>query len=229
MKKQFLSIMLIAVLLLTFLSTANSQGLFVGGKIGMGLSTLSNWDNRSSGSDTKKRSPLTGLLATITGKYMFNDLLGLQAELQYVQKGETEKSVSKDGTTFKDKKKTNYLVLPVLLNVSHSFENILVYGNIGPYFGLGLNAQSIMVEPDKGGGNLKFKKGGLQRFDMGLCIGAGAGYRLGPGDIILDIRYDLGFMDTYSTPDEIKGNNYKATKNRTLGISVGYVIPLGQE
>jgi hypothetical protein len=37
------------------------------------------------------------------------------------------------------------------------------------------------------------------------------------------------FMDIYLTPDEYKGTNYKATCNRTFGIAVGYLIPLGKK
>ncbi len=205
-----------------------SQKFTAGGKIGMGISSLSNWEYRSSGSENKTRPRLVGLLVNLTGKYQFSDLLGLQAEFQYIQKGEGLKIAGSDKAAYKGKTRISYLTIPVLINVSHDFDKIVVYGVLGPYFGFGLSGKSISLEPYNGEKELKFGKGELRRFDMGLSIGAGAGYRLGPGDVFLDLRYDLGFMDIYSTSDEDKGTNYKATCNRSFCISVGYLIPLGK-
>jgi hypothetical protein len=228
MKKNIVALFLIPVLVFSFKPEANAQGFSAGGKIGMGLSTLSNWDSRSSGSDSKSRSPLVALDISLTGKYMFNDFLGLQAELQYVQKGEVLKTDGTSDTIYKVKTKINYLTIPILVSVNKTFGEIKVYGNIGPYIGIGLTGHYVIKGPVEGGEELKFQEGGLRRFDMGLCIGAGVGYRFGPGDIIFDLRYDLGFIDTNSTPDDEKGSNYKSTCNRTFAISVGYVIPIGQ-
>jgi hypothetical protein len=229
MKLSLLILALITVMVFTNTPVVYSQGFAAGGKIGLCLSSLSNWDYRSSGSENKERSSLAGLQVSLTGKYNFSELLGLQTELQYSQKGEVTIMTGSTDTTYRVKTIINYLTLPVLFTASHSFDKILIYGNLGPYIGIGLSAKTKIKGPIEGTEKREFKKGDQARFDLGLCIGAGAGYRLGPGDIILDIRYDLGFIDTYSTPDEIKGNNYKATKNRTLGVSIGYIIPLGQE
>ncbi len=233
MKKQISFIAIILFLVMAFEPSVYSQSFTVGGKIGMGFSTYSNWDERNGGDDNFKRSPLTGLQISLIGKYKFNDLLGLQAELQFITKGERytdEQNLNNVSTTYKRKRYVNYLTLPVLVNVTHSFNAILVYGNFGPYFGLGLTGKSIVTEPVKGGGKeVVFKQGESRRFDMGLCLGAGVGYRLGPGNLMLDFRYDLGFVDIYSTADEDKGTNYKATCNRTFGIAIGYLIPLGKK
>ena len=137
-------------------------------------------------------------LVNLTGKYQFNDLLGLQAELQYIQKGEGLKIPGSVEGDYKGKTRISYLTIPVLINVSHAFDKILVYGVLGPYFAIGLSGKSISLEPYAGENDLVFQEGELRRFDMGLSIGAGAGYRLGPGDVFLDLRYDLGFMGSFS-------------------------------
>jgi hypothetical protein len=198
MKNIYVLANLILFLFITTQPAVYSQKFRAGGKIGMGISSLSNWEYRSSGSENKTRPPLVGFLVNLTGKYQFNDLLGLQAELQYIQKGEGLKIPGSVEGDYKGKTRISYLTIPVLINVSHAFDKILVYGVLGPYFAIGLSGKSISLEPYAGENDLVFQEGELRRFDMGLSIGAGAGYRLGPGDVFLDLRYDLGFMGSFS-------------------------------
>lgn len=227
--RYFYTILSVTALCFLINQQVASQDFSIGGGIGLGLSSQSNWDYRSSGSDSKKRSQMPGLIIDVSAKYKFSKLLGVQAGLQYVQKGEIMKITGSTGSETKVKTCINYLTLPILVNISHSFGKIVVYGEAGPYFGLGLSAKSVLTGSAEGKDKIEFGKGQYRRFDMGLCIGAGVGYPLGPGQVLLDLRYDIGFIDVNSTLDEYKGSNYKSTCNRTFGISVGYMIPIGKK
>ncbi|MEI6277528.1 MAG: porin family protein [Prolixibacteraceae bacterium] len=228
MKKWILSFAVIAILVTVLKTSAYSQRFTAGGKIGLGLSRLSNWDYRSSESEDNQRSTLAGLQVSLIGKYKINKLLGLQAELQYIQKGEGKENTGSPEIPYKAKLRLKYLTLPLMATVTHSFGKIVVYGNLGLYFGYATGAVTVVKEPIESKTSKFFGDGALRGFDMGLCIGAAAGYPFGPGNIIFDIRYDLGFIDIYRTPDRLQGTNYKATCNRTFGMAVGYLIPLGK-
>ena len=58
--------------------------------------------------------------------------------------------------------------------------------------------------------------------DFSLFFGGGVGIGAGPGDIQLDIAYDLGLKNLNAEPDDDS-----TVKNRTLMLTAGYILPIG--
>ena len=171
---------------------------------------------------------MRGYQLKLSGMVQFSELLGLKAGLQIIQRGEGLELAGTEITSYKGNTKTTYLVIPILATVSHSFGDILVFGQVGPYLGIGLSAKQVSLDPNKNKMKIPFSEYGRTRFDFGLGIGVGAGYPLGPGKLTFDLMYDIGFLDISYQPKEIKTGNYKATCNRTFEISIGYVIKIGK-
>jgi hypothetical protein len=69
------------------------------------------------------------------------------------------------------------------------------------------------------------------RIDFGVQFGIGGGVKLGPGMAILDARYGLGLSSVYKeykvANQTIVSEDKLKSANRTIQISLGYMIPLG--
>jgi hypothetical protein len=214
--------------LLAFLK-AKTQSFEAVVSTGIGISTYSGWKFRSADDEDVKRFPLVGYQVALTGKYQFSESLGLSLGMQFIKKGEGLEIPGTEITGYKGKTSISYLTIPVMATYSKSFGDILVYGKFGPYFGFGLTAKQISLEPSKNTIKVDFADSGVSRFDLGCSLGVGAGYPLGPGKIIVDLTYDFGFLDVRSNAKEIKElGPYRALCNRTFEIAVGYVLPLGK-
>jgi hypothetical protein len=222
---------ILLTIVITFLVSvhARTQNFEAGIRTGLGLSTYSGWNSRSSGDDDLKRFPLVGYHIGLSGQYHFSELLGLKAELQLIQRGEGLELTGTEKTSYKGKVNMTYFTLPIMAAFSHSFGNILVFGQAGPYFGFGLTAKKVSLDPSKTVWKVNFSESAAHRFDIGCIVGVGAGYPVGPGNIIFDLRYDIGFLDVNSPPDETKNDPYKAYCNRTFEIAIGYLIKIGKQ
>jgi hypothetical protein len=226
MKTKTISIIVLAMVF--FFGTAKTfgQGLSLGAKAGIGFSYLSNFDDSFG---TKRNTNMMALGGFIMN-YKFGKVIGLQVELLYQQRGEVYRwdfEYGGNSTHYKGKIVINCLTLPVLLHASHSFGKINLFGGFGPYVGYAFSAKSKEIEPEKDEEKLEFGKDNLRRFDVGLSFDFGFGYKLGSGNLFLDLRYDLGFMDILYITD--KPDGYKSMCNRNAGISLGYLIPIGKK
>jgi hypothetical protein len=59
--------------------------------------------------------------------------------------------------------------------------------------------------------------------DYSLLFGGGVGIGAGPGELQLDVAYDLGLRNLNSDPSD-----NSTIKNRTLMITAGYMLPIGR-
>jgi hypothetical protein len=220
MKAKLLSIAMLVILLSAGSVKTSGQQLSLGAKAGVGLSNFSNYE--SNGMDVK-RLPNVMVQGGFVLDYGFTKLFGIKAEILFQQKGEVYKDAH---SSAKFKIYFNYITLPILFRVSHSFGNFTLSGGAGPYVGYALNGKLVGIEPDNNSSKLEFGKDKSRRFDAGLCIDMGGGFKLGPGTLFLDLRYDLGLMDI-SQPAS-KPSGYKTHDTRNFGICAGYLIPLGR-
>jgi hypothetical protein len=224
MKTKTFTISLLAMLLLIVTAKTSGQIFSLGVKAGAGFSYLSHFEKN--GEDIKR---FTNIMfdGGLTGNVKFTKLVSLQFEILFEQKGENYKInlTSGTGTTETEKMKIylNYLTLPILVEFSHKFGNFILFGGLGPYIGYALDGKMILGSQKV---SMKFGKDEFRRFDAGLSADLGCGYKAGPGNIILDLRYNYGFMDIEQLKD--KPDGYKSHCNRNLGIYLGYVIPLGK-
>lgn len=121
-----------------------------------------------------------------------------------------------------------YIDLPLLAHIGIFDEPLSYYAIAGPTFsflvgGMGkeIGAGAFAAREDA---ILDFYTNSDNQsgssFDIGLTLGAGATYSFGPGNIVGELRYSLGFIDINS---DSKNTSYKtAGKNRVLNLMFGY-------
>lgn len=221
MKK--LSILLFVTMLLSFTTQAQ---ITITPRVGATFSTIGFSDLIEQELEFGDTKSAVGILGGVELGFGISDLFSIQTGLNYIQKGA---KFGSDGTTAT--LTTNYIELPILARVNFGSDKVKAYINAGPSFGLGLNGKSkvealgLSFEDD-----ISFGDGEDDTFensiDLGLQFGAGIGYALGPGQIVLDLRYGLGLSNLFETPDGLDRSDFKSTNN-VFAISLGYAITLG--
>jgi hypothetical protein len=207
------------------------KGFSLGLKGGMDFSTWSDFEV----TDPMEIVYQKGFQGGLVGEIGFSKNFALQFEFLYAQKGLRVEVPQIDDFdqpyTAKSWFNVNYLDIPLVFKVSFPIGPVSIYGDVGPYAGIGLSAKTTL-DPDIYGTQSKdigFQKNGFKRFDFGFVFGAGIGYELWKGDLFLDFRYDYGLTDINNVEDEIKAlPEYKKYCNRNIGLAIGYIIRLGK-
>jgi hypothetical protein len=162
----------------------------------------------------------TGYHVAAFAQYPFSGNLYVQPELQLTSKGYYY-STTILGTEVERESRPLYLEVPILLHMHGDLGNLGVFGNIGPYIAAGIGgsyyretAFDTDEEPISFGRDDEDDQ--YRKVDMGLSIGAG--FWVDPG-FSLTLFYDHGMYNVSPSndPDD-------AFYNRTMGISVGFVV-----
>lgn len=124
----------------------------------------------------------------------------VQPEVNFVSKGtKLKNSFVNQNFNF------NYIEVPVLAKYSFG----PVYVNAGPSVGFLMGKNNAV----------KAVYGKTKTVDFGVQMGAGVAIPVGPGNLIIDGRYNLGL----SNISDVKGTEIK---NRGFAVSLGYAISL---
>lgn len=226
----------------------SAQTLSVIPKIGITVSTISMEETDNvpfPGFEDEIKSKI-GFTIGAALNYSINDRISIQPELNFIQKGYTQKSNSTwteddDGrlittvTTSTTKNTLNYLEIPTLVKISFGGDTKF-YVLAGPSFGIGLGGKytndskitesyddvsDTFKNSDKG--NIKF--GDRPENAEGIYIDnrLDFGLQLGGGiliarKILIEARYGLGLSNLYDS------ENNPETKNRVFQLTAG--IPL---
>lgn len=119
----------------------------------------------------------------------------------------------------------NYLEIPFLFKgVLPVDEKIRTNAFAGPYLAVGLNGKAVSRYEGisyKEKYDVQFgDESGMRRFDMGIRLGGGFEYK----SYTIQLFYDQGFLNI------ARGNGYESkSKNKSLGVSLGYIIPTKQK
>jgi hypothetical protein len=232
MRAKTISVAVFIMLSLLGTATLSGQRLSLGAHAGAGISYSSNLYAAKdlSGVDDISRYPDVMATGGFIMNYRFNKWLGLRADLLFQQKGERYEfdMMQYDGPKHYELEiYVNFITLPVLVQASHSFGKFILTGGTGLFIAYSLNGKLLMIKPEKTEVNIEFGKDQFTRFDIGLSFDLGFGYSLGPGNLFMDLRYDLGLLDVYHLSD--KPEDYKPAYTRNAGITLGYLIPLGEK
>lgn len=179
-----------------------------------------------------------GFSAGVAFAIPVGDIFSIQPEILYTQKGSKEKYDDDYGQF-----KFNHVEVPVLLKFTFGEEDELrFFGYVGPYVGYVLNGKIIGKEDGKKetlklkfgdepanytGDDLYIPAGNVNRLDIGAYVGAGISYPVGSGALSLEGRYGYGFTNFRKDSSGRASADDLKSQNRTIGVFLGYSIPLG--
>lgn len=198
----------------------------VGPRLGMNISTCS---GKYSEWDESKSKWIPGLVVGAVGDYAFTKMISLNSEIYFITSGSKCVDEYVDGRSENDHSEETIerygsIEIPVLAKFTFG-NNIQYYANLGPYFKFVLCGKLIMKDFDH---KDKIDPEHYKTFDMGMYVGGGIQKQFGPGQLVFDARFGMGFFDTYQFSDgETEPNGYKPFKNRNISLTFAYMIPLG--
>jgi hypothetical protein len=241
MKKLVLSIIILSAFIINNVSSQTSIGI----KAGLNMSKVANSPTYAGFKGVPEWGPNFGLLVN----YGINEKFSVQPELLYTVKG--GKQISKEGfMEIPDAKegdyysdfKTPYLEVPILGKYTFGKENFKGFVEFGPYFGywasvkwktkdpIEAKTQDYKIGDDHPQYNADSTITTIKdvRLDIGLVAGLGCEYKLGPGFIMLDFRFDMGLTNTAKYSDA-KPDGWGNWANKTFALNLGYIYPLGKK
>ncbi|WKZ60264.1 MAG: porin family protein [Cyclobacteriaceae bacterium] len=227
---------LLVVIALIMAVTASAQTIIP--KAGMTLSTLDAETFASNPGDFDSYKNVTGFSVGVGYRIGFGDLISLQPELLFIQKGWKNEYGYDDGfgytETYTETAKLNYIELPILLRIALGPDKFKFHINVGPSVGYGINGKYDYeskidyygdISTFSTDGDIKFEEMPENyegpdefipnRIELGAQIGGGVTLF---NKILVDVRYGLGLTDL---SDDGK------SKNRVLQFTVGVPIGLG--
>jgi hypothetical protein len=147
--------------------------------------------------------------------YRFNDRFGIQPELN-VMANNGIKATYANGTEVNAAYTS--LDIPIILQYNIILHPILVRIFAGPYIAIPVG--KINVEVGGASGAAGVENTGVM---WGVTGGFGVGYKLGPGNIIGDLRYINDFTENKIRYD---GQEMKGFLRRSINLTVGYELSL---
>jgi hypothetical protein len=220
----------IIVALLTGSSNVTALQMGAGAKLGLSLGSLSGAkvDDMDTSFNPSMRLGLAGY-GFLSVDILNN--LGAQLEAGYVMKGKKWSNKQYDKTY--SQTNFDYLEIPLLIKVMLPLGIVKPMLYAGPEFGILLSSK-IHEHWEAPGFPITdttydFPDSSRSSSEFGLVLGGGTALDLGPGALVLDIRYTLGLSSIYkATESEKKEPGYKESdfeaKSGTVCIMVGYVF-----
>jgi hypothetical protein len=145
-----------------------------------------------------------------------NDKITLRGEALYVMKG-TKATYTVNGMDVKETDKTDELVLAPFLVIRFPSEGFTPFIQAGPE--LGLNVTHSYKAEGTQNGQTQSQSGDLKDWgstDFSLNFGAGILIPAGDGEVLFDLRYNLGLSNMYTGPGST------TAKNDGVQICIGY-------
>lgn len=153
--------------------------------------------------------------ALVVGAFLtlkFNDVLGIQPEILYSQKG-PKWDAPLNGVAFVGTVNLSYLDIPILVKFYiPTGANSRVHPHVfaGPYFAFKMDAK---LNYTWGGVSDERTLDTIKSTDLGYVAGAGIDFTVGKGKITLDVRYGASFSAIATDSSE---------KNQTISAMIGY-------
>ena len=183
---------------------------------------------------TIKQNTMIGPAMGITARYIsekyFKMICGVQMEVNYSQRGWSEKI--EDGTDNTYKRAMNYIEIPLLAHLAfgkdegHGARFIV---NLGPQVGFLLSEKETKGgnwDPsDRYVSNSTYGKMAENKFDYGLVGGMGVELRTGIGNFVLEGRYYFGLSDFYGNS---KSDPYSRSAHSYIGGRLPYLFDISR-
>lgn len=209
---------------LLFLSIGNGQAqnnsfkqeLAVGVSFGMNFSSISF-------APKVNQKMKQGYQGGVTLRWITENHLGLQAELNYAQQGWQE--AFEEQPEYKYSRTINYIELPFLTHIYFGGNRCKFFLNLGPKIGYALSESTESnlngAEPNRN--NMQHDMPVEKKFDWGLCGGPGLEISTGIGHFLLEGRYYYALGDIYGSQ---KKDPFARSASQTIGVKLTYLFPL---
>lgn len=132
----------------------------------------------------------SGILAGLVLKQSAKPNVGLQAELNFSQKGWIE--TFDDFGTRTAAFRYNYLELPIMTNIYLGRRRVQYFLNLGPFFSYLLSADSTFNKLPDDTPTYSFSERTAINFEYGLAAGLGVNVKIGQGMLMAEARLAIG-------------------------------------
>ncbi|MBE9467656.1 MAG: PorT family protein [Bacteroidetes bacterium] len=212
MKKFYLTNLVLLLFVISSYSQLFTIGNFGIGYLDLGLkagTTISSIKRQlPSGINQKVKM---GFQIGAVGNFGITEKLSIQSELIYSQKGDV---IDAFGTETKTKE--NFFGIPILAKFKFiQIGKMKFYANGGTYTNILVGGKVIYSN----GEEFHLEDSRYKTVDFGLNIGAGFQYDLDNGDLLFDLRYDFGVVDSDKIDPE-------RNTNKSLGITLTYIYDI---
>lgn len=166
------------------------------------------WGDDAENIDTRTGFDVGALIQLPVG-----EVVSIQPEVHYTQKGYETSGVVETETSL------DYVQVPVLIRAGAPLaEGFDVDFQFGPSFGFLLSCEMETVAA--GTTTTSDCDDTSKGFDWGIIAGGSFSWAAGPGDVLFDIRYDLGLTEV-SDADPAAD-----IKNTSFQFLIGYAFPM---
>lgn len=164
-----------------------------------------------------------------------NEMFTIQPEILFSMKG-TKFERSEMGIDVSMDINYNYLEIPVLFKLNIPAGIIIPNLYVGPAVAFRLGLSGEMGIGDE---TIEFTDDMIEMLeeysksvDFGLAMGGGIDFKAGKGNIVIDIRYTLGFLKVAKLTDEMEDagmtdDDLPDPKNGVLSFMIGYTFNIG--
>ncbi len=152
----------------------------------------------------------------ITLRYIIQKYFGIQAEVNYTQRGWSEKSSNGE----KYSHRLDYIEIPLATHIMFGPRNFKFYIQLGPKIRFLVNDVATAPFSEKPG--IQQTKNIENKFDYSVFGGLGIEYRTKwAGCFFFEARYDYGLGNIFSVR---KGEDFSVANNQAITLSVGFLF-----
>lgn len=178
-----------------------------------------------------KQNYLKGIVGGVTARYIsekyFAPVFGIQAELNFSQRGWDEK-IEDNSNTYS--RIMNYLEIPFLAHIAIGKESrgVCVFFNLGPQIAYLISEkENFSADWDPStrpkGVNYQYGKAAENKFDYGIVGGGGIELKTAAGNFLLEGRYYFGLSDIYNNS---KKDPFSRSAHTTISVRLSYLFDL---
>ena len=181
-----------------------------------------------------KQKSHNGMAFGLTARYMcekyFNMICGIQAEINYTQRGWKEDI--EDGTEDTYSRTMNYVEIPLLAHLAFGKDaldkGVKFFVNMGPQVAFFLNEKEKMSENWNPSGRpngviQQYGKMVENKFDYGLLGGLGLELSTKAGHFLLEGRYYYGLADFWGS---LKKDDFGRSGHSYMGVKLTYLFDI---